>query len=204
MSDVVIIETVPQVLEVSQGPQGPAGVAGPGVTISASPPASPTAGDWWIDSSTLQLFAYYYDGDSSQWVGVVSGAPDQVLAGINAASPVTWDSGTLTIGFDRTLAVGTTTYAATVTLDMATLNGLYRTITLTGNVTFASSNRAAGRSVTLRLLPDASARTLTFPAGWVFLGTTPTTLAANKTAVLSITFFGTADTDAVCAYAVQP
>jgi hypothetical protein len=122
---------------------------------------------------------------------------------IAATSPITYDSGTQTVAFDRTLPTGTTTYAATVTLDMSALNGLYRTITLTGDLTLASSNRAAGRSVTLRLLPGASARTLGFPADWVFVGTKPTTLAANKTGVLSVTFFGTADTDAVCAYAVQ-
>lgn len=126
-------------------------------------------------------------------------------AGVVAATaPITYDAQTRTVGFDRTLAVSSLIYAATTDLDMAALAGQYRTITLTGGLTLTSSNRAAGRSVTLRLLPGAAARTLAFPAGWVFLGTTPTTLAASKTAVLSVTFFGTADTDAVCAYAVQP
>lgn len=122
----------------------------------------------------------------------------------NVTSPITYDSGSTTFGFDRTLPVDTLAYSATVTLDMSALAGLYRTITLTGNLTLATSNRAAGRAVTLRLLPGASSRTLTFPAGWTFLGTAPTTLAANKTAILSVTFFGSADSDAVCAYAVQP
>lgn len=182
MSDVVVVETVNQVLEVSDGPQGAIGPQGPGVIVSASPPASPVAGDWWIDSTTLQLFAYYNDGDSSQWVNIVAGSPD-----------------------NATLVMGTLTYAATVTLDMAAIAGQYRTITLAGNLTLASSNRAAGRAVTLRLLAGASSRTLTFPASWVFLGVVaPTTLAASKTAILSITFFGDSDSDAVCAYAVQP
>jgi hypothetical protein len=105
---------------------------------------------------------------------------------------------------DRTFADAALTYAATVNLDMAALAGLYRTLTLTGNVTFTTSNRAAGRAVVIRLLPGASPRTLNFPPGWVFLSAVPTTLAANKTAVLSVTFFGAADTDAVVAYAVQP
>jgi hypothetical protein len=105
---------------------------------------------------------------------------------------------------DRTFVDGALTYAATVNLDMGALAGLYRTLTLTGNVTFTTSNRALGRAVVVRLLSGASARTLNFPSGWVFLGAVPTTLAANKTAVISVTFFGTADTDAVVAYAVQP
>jgi len=95
------------------------------------------------------------------------------------------------------------TYGATTDLDMAALDGQYRTITLTGDLTFTTSNRATGRTVVIRLLPGASTRTLTFPSGWVFVGTKPATLAASKTAVLSLTFFGTADTDCVAAYAVQ-
>jgi len=89
-------------------------------------------------------------------------------------------------------------------LDLAALDGQYRTITLTGDITLTTSNRAAGRTVVIRLLPGASERTLTFPADWVFVSTKPATLAANKTAVLSLTFFGTADTDCVAAYGVQP
>lgn len=102
-----------------------------------------------------------------------------------------------------TFTPGTITYGATVDLDMAALAGGYRTISLTGALTFTTSNRASGRTVTLRLICDATGRALTFPAGWVFVGTKPSTIAASKTAVLSITFFGTADSDCVAAYGVQ-
>lgn len=119
-------------------------------------------------------------------------------------SDVTGLQTSLDAKLDRTFADASLAYAATVNLDMAALAGLYRTLTLTGNVTFTTSNLAAGRAVVIRLLPGASARTLAFPADWVFLGAVPTTLAGDKTAVLSVTFFGAADTDAVVAYAVQP
>lgn len=102
-----------------------------------------------------------------------------------------------------TFTAGTITYGATVDLDMAALAGGYRTTSLTGNITFTTSNRASGRTVTIRLICDATQRTLTFPAGWVFVGTKPSTIAASKTAVLSLTFFGTADSDCVAAYGVQ-
>jgi len=95
------------------------------------------------------------------------------------------------------------TYASTTDLDMAALDGQYRTITLTGDLTFTTSNRATGRTAVLRLLPGAAVRTLTFPAGWVFVGIKPATLAASKAAVLSLTFFGTADTDCIAAYSAQ-
>jgi hypothetical protein len=172
---IVITQPVTRVLKVYAGPVGPTGATGP---QGPQGPAGPQG----------------IQGEQG---------PPGTSASLTAVSPITYDSGTQTVGFDRTLPTGTTTYGATVTLNMSALNGLYHTITLTGDLTLASSNRATGRSVTLRLLPGASARTLGFPADWVFVGTKPTTLAANKTGVLSVSFFGSTDADAVCAYAVQ-
>jgi hypothetical protein len=106
-------------------------------------------------------------------------------------------------GLAPATSFSTVTYAADVELDMAALDGQYRTISLTGNLSLTTINRANGRSVVLRLICDATQRTLTFPAGWVFVGSKPANIAASKTAVLSLTFFGAASTDAVAAYAVQ-
>lgn len=108
-------------------------------------------------------------------------------------------TGLLPTAFDH----NTITYAATVNLDMAALTGLFRTISLTGNLELTSSNRATGRNLTLRLVADASSRTLTFPAAWVFVGTKPSSIAANKTGILSLSFFGTGDADCIAAYGVQ-
>jgi hypothetical protein len=83
------------------------------------------------------------------------------------------------------------------------LGDAFKTVTLTGNITFTTTNKANGKSVTIRIIGDSSSRTLTFPA-WVFVCATPTALAANKVAILTLTAFGTADTDIVAAYAVQP
>ena len=66
---------------------------------------------------------------------------------------------------------------------MATLTGLFRTISLTGNLSLTASNRAAGRTVTLRLVCDGTLRTLTVPAGWVFLGSKPANIAASINSV---------------------
>lgn len=96
----------------------------------------------------------------------------------------------------------TVTYAATTDIDF---NGKgYQTISLTGNLTLTTSNRGAGKSVSVRLIGDGSIRTLTFPAGWVFVGSAaPASLAANKVAILNLTGFGGADTDVIAAYAAQ-
>jgi hypothetical protein len=97
----------------------------------------------------------------------------------------------------------TLTYAATTNLDCD--GDGFQTLSLTGNVTFTTSNRASGRSKTIRIVADGSSRNLTFPAGWTFVGAAaPSSIAASKTAILTVTFFGTADSDAIAAYAVQP
>jgi hypothetical protein len=95
-------------------------------------------------------------------------------------------------------------YASTVDLDMAVLDGQVRTITLAGDLTLTNSNLAAGRRAVIRLLPGASERTLTFPVDWAFYSDKPATIAANKGAVLSLTYFGTADADCVAVYKQQP
>jgi hypothetical protein len=99
----------------------------------------------------------------------------------------------------------TVAYGATVTLDFAISEKTAQTLTLAGNVTFATSNRASGACKFLRIIGDGSARTLAFPAGWKFLNAVaPTALAAGKTAILCLNAWGTADTDITASYAVEP
>lgn len=93
-------------------------------------------------------------------------------------------------------------YGATVTPDFG--GDDYKTVTLTGSIEFtASANRAAGRSAVIRVVGDVSQRTVAFNASWRFVGAKPTTLAANKVAVLSLTAFGANETDIVAAWAVE-
>jgi len=75
---------------------------------------------------------------------------------------------------------------------------------LTGDTTFTTSNRADGWRVDAIIKADGTTRNLTFPA-WVWVGSTaPTTLAANKTAVLELWCNGAADTDIVARWTAQP
>lgn len=46
----------------------PAGGGGGGVTVSSTAPVSPSAGDLWWDSDDGEMYLYYDDGTSSQWV----------------------------------------------------------------------------------------------------------------------------------------
>jgi hypothetical protein len=94
-------------------------------------------------------------------------------------------------------------YAASVNLDF---NGVaHKRIDLGGNLTLTATNMDYGKSFLLRIAADGSARNLTFPAGWKFVGAAaPTSIAANKTALLHLHCFGTADAGVVAHYMVEP
>ena len=77
-----------------------------------------------------------------------------------------------------------------------------QTISISANTTFTTSNRATGKSKTIKITTDGSTRNLTFPS-WKFVGTKPSDQAASKVGILTVTCFGTADTDIVAAYAVE-
>ena len=59
------------------------------ITISDTAPASPAAGNLWWDSVSGQLFVYYNDGNSSQWVVANSGGGGAItqLTGDVTAGP---------------------------------------------------------------------------------------------------------------------
>jgi hypothetical protein len=160
--------------------------------LPGAAPSSPAAGHVYRIADTLRY------RDSGAVERLLLNATDN-LANLSNPSAALANLG----GQPLTFASAAITYAATIDLDMAALTGLFRTISLTGNLTLTSSNRAAGRTVTLRLICDGTLRNLTVPAGWVFLGTKPANIAASKTGVLSLTWFGTADTDCVAAWGVQ-
>lgn len=95
------------------------------------------------------------------------------------------------------------TYAASVALDFA--GDGYRTLALTGDVTFTSSNRAPARAVAIRIIGDTVERTLTLNEAWKWLGAVkPTVLGAGKVTVLSLTAFGVNEGDVLAAYVVEP
>lgn len=94
---------------------------------------------------------------------------------------------------------GSLTHAGTVTLDFDAVNTV-ASMTLTGNVTFATSNLATNRTYRLKITGTSTNATPTFPA-WNFLGGAPSTITASKVGMLSLEAWGTADTDVVAAYA---
>lgn len=93
----------------------------------------------------------------------------------------------------------------TVTLDIGALAGTKQRINATGNITFVTSNRLAGRRLKVRVAAGAAPRTITYPSGWTAAGSAlVTTIPANKVLFLTLECDGTADTDIDAATAVQP
>lgn len=194
------------------GPTGPTGPAGPGGTGPAGATGATGAagaagaagadGSVWRDGAGVPANGlgangdYYLNTSNGDVYLKAAGTYSVVdnLTGPTGATGATGPAGTSTHS--------TLTYAATTNIDFDLAD--YRSLALTGNVTFTTSNRAAPKTVTIKILADASIRTFTFPA-WIFVGAAaPASIAANKTAILTVTCFGTADTDIVAAYSAQP
>jgi hypothetical protein len=97
--------------------------------------------------------------------------------------------------------------SGTITVDLSD-SMLQTTGSLSGNITsLVTSNRAAGRSSSLRIINGGTNRTVAYSSSWRWVGAKPAnpfTLVANKLGVLSLTAFGTAETDIIAAWAVEP
>lgn len=97
----------------------------------------------------------------------------------------------------------TISYSSEVELDFNVYN--VETISLTGNIEFTTTNRGEGKQKIVRLICDGTARSLEFPADWVFIGYgRPSQIAISKTAILSLYCFGSDEEDIIAAYSVEP
>ena len=113
------------------GPPGPAGPAGPpgtaadaGAVTDVTPPASPVDGKLWWDSTSGNLFVFYDDGTSTQWVpatSTVAMPPPRNTAKLQAQ----WVSGAV-VANDTVWLVYDAPYAGTVqSLTYFTANGSF-------------------------------------------------------------------------------
>jgi hypothetical protein len=102
------------------------------VTSAGTPPASPVAGDLWFNTTNGQLYCWYDDGSSKQWVSISKTGPAAAIA--TAATVGTVKPGTnLTVTADGTLNAqvpGAITYQGTTDATAAppatpVIDGLY-------------------------------------------------------------------------------
>ena len=108
--------------------------------------------------------------------------------------------------FSRRPPLTTLAYAASVPIAFASgAAAPTMTISLTGDITFTTSDIAAGQQIDLIVNSDASIRTLTFPGGWTFMGAAaPANIAATKTGVLRLRATTTADAGIIAEWTVEP
>ncbi len=169
------------------GPTGPTGPAGATFRDGAGAP-----------SNGLGANGDYYLNDTNGDVYLRSAGTYSIVANIKGTTGATGATGATGPAYSFTHSV--LTYASTTTIDFS--SDPYRTETLTGDVTFASSNLAAGRAITVRIIGDSVQRALAFPAGWKFTTTKPTALGTSLTAILSVTAFGASDSNVIAAYVI--
>ena len=90
----------------------------------------------------------------------------------------------------------------TIALNFSGGTGLH-TRTANGDITITALNYTAGATKTLFITSDSSSRSLTFPSSWIWVGSKPTSIAASKTGVLTVTSLGTAEANAVASWVAQ-
>ena len=77
---------------------GGGGGGGASVTVSDSAPSSPSNGDLWFKSDVGELYVYYTDGSSNQWVEASGGSNTVVTSDTAPSSPndgdLWWNSNT--------------------------------------------------------------------------------------------------------------
>jgi len=83
--------------------------------------------------------------------------------------------------------------ASSSTIELDFDSGQYQTLSLADNTTFSTANQPSSgfvKAITVKVATDGSARTVSFP-GWTWLNTSPSSLSANTTSILSLTAYGT-------------
>jgi hypothetical protein len=163
------------------------------VTISPSAPASPTAGDFWWNSSTIGLYLYY----SSAWVSTAQGTVTSIVAGSGLNGGTISTSGTLSLASSGVSAgaYGDATHVPRITLDA------FGRVTAASSVAITSSGVQAitagsGITVTGSLVNETITN-----AGVLQLGTATGTVALSSNLAVS---GGTLALAGTIAYALLP
>jgi len=135
-------------------------------------------------------------------ISYIDNVTSAIQTQLNAKAPIASPTFTGVVTADNYDIGLTTLNSDSIALNFSSETGLY-TRSAAGTITFTASNYRAGAIKTVRIVPGASSRTLNFPTNWVFMGTKPATIAANKIGILTVTSFGTTESDCVAAWTVQ-
>lgn len=126
------------------------------------------------------------------------------VTGVDTASAYTW-TGAHTFNAPVRHGHETVSYASSLAIDFD--GKPFQSITLTGALSITTANRGDGttiKSVVVRLIAGASNRTLTFDSNIKFVGYKPSNIIASKIGILSLTSYGSTESDTVASYAEEP
>jgi hypothetical protein len=151
--------------------------------VGDTPPGSPTAGQLWWESDSGNLFIYYADGTSSQWVQAAAGAAASVPA--NVADYVIGVTQPGVSGNAQKLLVHKLPHAITLPASLAGSSATALTAA-TASTAFVLAYVRSGSTTTIATFTFAAAGTVATISGVVI-----PTLAAGD--VLTITGPATAD-----------
>ena len=84
-----------------------------GVTVSDTPPANPLVGQEWFDGVSGQLYVWYDDGNSSQWVIAVNATASLLPASTTVLGAVKVDGTTIKAAPDGTIRPRSSLWATT-------------------------------------------------------------------------------------------
>src|SRR6185369_2937135 len=153
-------------------PSWTAASGGTGVFIGDAPPVGPSAGSLWWDSVTGQLFIYYNDGNSSQWVAAA--VSSMAVAKYNIA--FSFVGGVLAAS--QLLGLHKVSKAITIPANFGAVAGHASQAGATANAT-ASTVLTVARAVAASPNTFSAIGTITIAAG----GITPTFATSGGTAV---------------------
>jgi hypothetical protein len=99
------------------------------------------------------------------------------------------------------------TNASALTLYVDLSTNLYQVVNMATNITLHSTNRSTTnvRAVVVLLVAGSTNRTVVFNTNWMLYGVSTFTnsITSNKTAILSLTAYGSSETNVVAAFATQ-
>lgn len=148
---------------------------------------------------------YVLTADSAEalglkWAATAAGYSAPTLGGttINSGATVS-ELSSLSLTSSNNIAWNVTTSGVDIDFSEPDI----QTISIAATTTFTTTNRAKGKTKTLRIITDGVTRTMNFPADWKWIGVKPTEQPLDSTGLVKLINYGTTNAFIVASYQVE-